>query len=70
MKRLLRRMGRAALLHADTYEEVEADATATGQAMLVVILSALAAGVGTYRIIGLMGAVVTTLADGPTPAST
>jgi hypothetical protein len=33
-------------VHVKTYEEVEADKTATGQAMTVVILSSLAAGVG------------------------
>lgn len=36
MSTLLRRMGRAALLHADTYEEVEADPRAIRQALLVV----------------------------------
>jgi hypothetical protein len=36
----------AAKLDVATYEEVEADRNATGQAMLVVVLSALAAGIG------------------------
>jgi hypothetical protein len=36
----------AARLDVATYEEVEADRGATGQAMLVVVLSALAAGIG------------------------
>ena len=36
----------AAALDAAIYEEVEADRTATGQALLVVILSSVAAGVG------------------------
>jgi hypothetical protein len=40
----------AALLDVKTYEEVEADKTATGQAMTVVILSSLAAGVGAISL--------------------
>jgi len=40
------RMIRAARLDAALYEEVEADRNATGQAMGVVVLSALAAGLG------------------------
>jgi hypothetical protein len=36
----------AAALDSAIYEEVEADRTATGQAMIVVVLSSLAAGVG------------------------
>lgn len=39
MSGLLRRMGRAALLDAATYEEVEADRRAIGQATLVVLLA-------------------------------
>ncbi|MFP4681116.1 MAG: YIP1 family protein [Chitinispirillaceae bacterium] len=42
------RMIRAARLEADFYEEVEADKTALTQAMVVVILSSLAAGIGSY----------------------
>jgi hypothetical protein len=42
----LRRIAGAALLDAGTYEEVEADRTATPQAVLVVLLSSLAAGIG------------------------
>jgi hypothetical protein len=40
------RMLRAALLDADTYEEVEADASANRQALVVVVLSGAAVGVG------------------------
>ena len=40
------RMVGAAKLESATYEEVEADRTATGQALGVVLLSSLAAGVG------------------------
>jgi hypothetical protein len=42
---LLRMFG-ASALDAAIYEEVEADRTATGQAMIVVVLSSLAAGIG------------------------
>ena len=43
------RMIGAARLDVGTYEEVEADAGATGQAMAVVILSSIAAGIGAGR---------------------
>jgi hypothetical protein len=39
---LIERMQGAALLNIDTYEEVEADETATGQAALVVVIVAIA----------------------------
>jgi hypothetical protein len=45
----------AALLDADTYEEVEADRGSTGQAALVVLLSAVAAGIGSIENGGLAG---------------
>jgi hypothetical protein len=41
-----RRLVGAAMLNAATYEEVEADGTATSQALAVVVLSSLAAGIG------------------------
>ncbi len=41
-----KRMLRAALLHVDTYEEVEADPSSIGQATIVVLLASLASGVG------------------------
>lgn len=44
MTTLWRRMGRAALLHADTYEEVEADRSSIRQATLIVVTASLAAG--------------------------
>ncbi|HEY7679698.1 MAG TPA: YIP1 family protein [Terriglobia bacterium] len=56
------RMIRAARLDASLYEEVERDQGATGQAMLVVILSSLAAGIGVFRGIGVLGLVFATLA--------
>ena len=42
------RMWNAALLHADTYEEVEADVSSIRQAAIVVVLAALAGGVGSW----------------------
>jgi hypothetical protein len=41
-----RRLAGAAMLDAETYEEVEADRTATAQALAVVVFSSLAAGIG------------------------
>jgi len=46
MASFTQRMIGAARLDVATYEEVEADKTATGQALAVVFLSALAAGIG------------------------
>ena len=49
------RMIRAAKLDAALYEEVEADKGAMGQAMGVVILSSIAAGIGTISATGIKG---------------
>ncbi len=49
------RMLRAAKLDAQLYEEVEADKGAMGQATAVVLLSALAAGIGNFSNGGLFG---------------
>ena len=46
MTTFLSRVTGAALLNARTYEDVEADRSATPQAVAVVLLSSLAAGVG------------------------
>ncbi len=46
MSTLKERMIRAAKLDVHLYEEVEADTSAMGQAMLVVVISSLAAGIG------------------------
>jgi hypothetical protein len=46
MARFFRRLTGAAMLNASIYEDVESDASATIQAMGVVLLSSLAAGVG------------------------
>ncbi len=47
MKTTLRRMLGAARLHADTYEEVEADRSSLGPAFVIVLVAALASGAGT-----------------------
>jgi hypothetical protein len=54
-------MIRAAKLDPQLYEEVEADQTAMGQAMGVVVLSALAAGIGNIAHVGLFGIVTGTV---------
>ena len=56
------RIIRAAKLDAQLYEEVEADTGAMGQAMGVVVLSSMAAGVGSVGIGGLGGILVGTIA--------
>ena len=55
------RMIGAAMLNVNTYEEVEADSTAIGQAMGVVALSSVAAGIGSFRILGVSGLFTMTL---------
>jgi hypothetical protein len=57
MAGLVDRMVRAAKLEPALYEEVEADAGATGQAMTVVVLSSIAAGVGAWGDKGMSGVV-------------
>lgn len=49
---LLNRMIRASMLDASLFEEVEADRGALGQAVIVVLLSSLAAGLGGAGIAG------------------
>jgi hypothetical protein len=56
------RMLRAAKLDVQLYEEVEHDEGALSQATIVVILSALAAGIGSLGVGSLVGLVSTTLA--------
>ena len=53
MASLVDRMIRAAKLDSHLYEEVEADTGAMGQAMLVVVLSSIAAGIGSAAYGGL-----------------
>src|SRR5216117_623301 len=50
MAGLVERMIGAARLDVKIYEEVEADTNATGQAMAVVVISSVAAGLGAFRI--------------------
>jgi hypothetical protein len=52
MNSFLQRLIGAAALDSAIYEEVEADRSATGQALTVIILSSLAAGVGSRAIGG------------------
>ena len=56
------RMIRAAKLDVNLYEEVEADKGAMGQAMGVVVLSSVAAGIGTIGAMGIQGLVLGTIA--------
>ena len=55
------RIIRAAKLDIHIYEEVEADKSAMGQAMGVVVLSSLAGGLGLIEAAGLTGVVVGTI---------
>jgi len=61
MASITERMIGAASLNAATFEEVEHDVNATGQAMVVVVLSSLAAGIGALGS-GFMALVATTIA--------
>jgi len=62
MNKFSDRMIRAAKLEVGVYEEVEADKTAMKQAMAVVVLSSIAAGIGTLSKSGIGGVVVGTIA--------
>jgi hypothetical protein len=55
-------MVRAAKLDVNLYEEVEADKQAVGQAMGVVVLASLAAGIGSVGTTGINGLLLGTLA--------
>ena len=54
---MIQRMIGAAMLRTGTYEEVEADTSATKQAMLVVVLVAVASGIGNFGSGGVLGLV-------------
>lgn len=65
MSTFAKRMMGAATLDVNTYEEVEADTTATTQAMGVVVLSSIAQGIGSLAlgggagfVAGAMGALI------------
>ncbi len=62
MERLVDRMILAAKLDTHLYEEVEADRNATRDAMLVVLISSLAAGIGGISRGGFLGLIVGLLA--------
>ena len=55
------RMIRAAKLDVNLYEEVEADKKALGQAMGVVVLSGVAAGIGSIGSAGISGVITGTI---------
>ena len=55
MASLSERIIDSAKLDVHTYEEVEADTNATGQALMVVVLSSIAQGIGTLTLGGLWG---------------
>jgi hypothetical protein len=57
------RMLRAVKLDINLYEEVEADTTAMGQAMGVVVLSSIAAGIGSFARGGLGSILIVTIAS-------
>jgi hypothetical protein len=54
-------MVRAAKLDKHLYEEVEADKGALGQAMGVVVIASLAAGIGSIQTVGFAGILIGTL---------
>lgn len=63
MAGLTQRMIRAAKLDVNLYEEVEADPKSMGQAMTVVVLSAVAAGIGAAGRTSLVGLIVISIAS-------
>jgi len=61
MQNYIDRIVRAAKLDVNLYEEVEADKGALGQAMGVVVLSSIAAGVGSIGQVGVKGIFIGTI---------
>jgi len=57
------RIIRAVKLDSNLYEEVEADKSAMLQAMMVVVLSSIAAGIGLYKTGGFSGIITGTIAS-------
>ena len=57
------RIIRAAMLDSNLYEEVEADKSALGQAMAIVVLASIAAGIGLYKTSGFNGIIIGTMAS-------
>lgn len=63
MNTITERMIRAAKLDINLYEEVEADKEAMNQAIIVVVLSGLAAGIGGLGVLGIKGLLLGTVAS-------
>lgn len=63
MASLTTRMIRAAKLEVDLYEEVEADTSAIKQAIAVVVLASVAAGIGTINVTGVSGIFMITISS-------
>ncbi len=61
MASLIDRMIRASKLDVSLYEEVEADKGSMGQAATIVVLSSIAAGVGSLGVFGIEGLSFTTI---------
>ncbi len=61
MNTLVNNMIRAAKLDVNFYEKAEADKTMFGQAMLVVVLSSIAGGIGSIGQAGLGGIIIGTI---------
>jgi hypothetical protein len=61
MMPLVNRMIRASMLDVHLYEEVEADKSALGPAMAVVVLSSIAGGVVLFEALGVQGMVIGTI---------
>lgn len=59
----LNRVIRALRLDPQLYEEVEADKGSMWQAMLVVVIVSVAAGIGSIGVLGIQGIIVGTLLD-------
>ena len=63
MSSYVQRLIGAAKLDAQTYEEVEADSSAMGQAMATVVLASVASGIGAFTTLGMRGLLFSTLAS-------
>ena len=61
MATLTERMIRASKLDVNLYEEVEADKEAMGQAVTIVVLSGVAAGIGSLGALGIKGLFIGTI---------
>ena len=59
----MNRIIQASKLDSNLYEEVEADKSALGQAMAIVVLSSIAAGIGLYKTGGFSGIIAGTMAS-------